>query len=133
MKVWIVLFSVIVTLLLVGCGGSGGGGKKNTVERFQGPFSGTWSSSNSQNGTSSIVIQSDGSFEGTFYNATWDLNGTIEGQIVGDGSFEGIIRIGGSTYSGDGHFTLSSDELDLDGSMAYSGINFTFDFSRDSM
>lgn len=133
MKALILIFSVFVSLLLVGCGGSGGGGNGGDVEQFQGSYSGTWTATNSHVGTSSIVVQPNGSFTGTFVNTTLSLTGTIEGQITGDGSFEGTISVGGGDFDGEGEFTLSEDMLDMAGEFTYQTTTYTFDFSRENV
>lgn len=134
MKVLILLFSVFVSLLLTGCGGSGGGGNGGDVEQFQGSYSGTWTATNSHVGTSAIVVQSNGSFTGTFVNTTLSLTGTIEGQITGDGSFEGTITIGGNDFDGDGSFTLSENLENMAGEFTYqNNTTYTFDFARENV
>lgn len=130
MKVWSILFFVLLTVFLVGCGGSGGGGNDDNVGAFQGNFGGTWTSTNSWSGTSTIDVAPNGSFTGTFVNNTLSLDGTIQGQVVSDGSFEGTITIGGSDYNGDGEFTLSQDQTTMTGHMTYETTTFNFSFTR---
>lgn len=130
MKIWISL-CFLVMLVLVGCGGSGGGSStKQEVERFQGTYGGTWTSNNSQNGTSAIAIAPNGSFSGSIHNNTFNLDGSIEGQITGDGSFEGSIAIDNNVFEGNGTFNLSPDLETMTGTLVDGSLVFTFTFTR---
>jgi hypothetical protein len=131
MKTCIVLFSILLAFFLVGCGGSGGSGKGSEVVFAVGSYSGPWTSTDSQSGTSAIVVANNGSFTGTFYNQGLNLTGTISGQIVSDGSFEGTITLGGNDYEGTGQFVLSQNGDVMDGTMVYNSVTFTFNFTRD--
>ncbi len=127
----LILFAVAsICILLVGCGGSGGGRKSGNVERFQGSFSGTWTSSSSQNGTTAVLIEPNGFFDGEFVNLTHSLTGTIEGQITGDGTFEGTIDLGGTSRTGEGQFTISGDGNTLTGTLDDNGATLTFNLTR---
>jgi hypothetical protein len=130
MKALVIVFSALLSLFLFGCGGSGGGGNGNQVEFVQGAYSGTWTSTNSWNGTSSIQIAPNGSVSGTFFNQTLNLTGTIEGDIVSDGSFGGTITIDGDEYNGDGLFELSNNDDVMTGHMTYQNVTFNFNFTR---
>lgn len=131
MKSFFLFVILIASLLLIGCGGSGGGGNRGNVERFQGQFSGTWVSTSTQHGTTSVVIQPNGSFDGEFVNLTISLTGTIEGQVTGDGSFEGTINLAGNVRTGDGQFTISEDGNSLTGTLDDNGNTLTFTLTRD--
>ena len=106
---------LLVIVLLAGAALVGGCGGSSVATDLAGIWSGTFTTSTSQEGTMRLTISPDGVVGGTFTNSTAGVSGTIIGSINDAGHLTGtIIAIGADldsaltgtlTQQANGHLT----------------------------
>jgi hypothetical protein len=112
----------ILAGLIVGCGGAGDTSHLSSL--YQGSWSGSWSSSDANDGGAiSLIVTADGSFTGTI--ATKTASGTLGGQIDKSGHLTGVggFASGGNMIIG-GAVTMSSGRLSSNFSFVKNGIQY---------
>lgn len=100
------LASALLLVGLVGCGGSGGGSVANSL--FAGHWTGTYTTTGSQNGTADITIGTNGHVTGSGHNNTLNIDFGITGDIDNTGAVTGNLT-GGLAGTLDGTLTIGGN------------------------
>ncbi|MEI7984101.1 MAG: hypothetical protein WCI55_00615 [Armatimonadota bacterium] len=112
----------ILAGLIVGCGGAGDTSHLSSL--YQGSWSGTWNSSDANDGGAiTLVVTADGSFTGSIANKF--ASGTFGGQINKAGGLTGVgsFTSGGNMIVG-GAVTMSSGRISSNFSYLVNGIQY---------
>ena len=114
--------AAILAGLVIGCGGAGD--TSHLSSQYQGSWSGTWNSSDAnEGGAIALVITSDGSFTGTIANKFG--SGTLGGQIDKNGHLTGVGSFtAGSNMIIGGAVTMSSGRISSNFSYVVNGIQY---------
>ena len=123
---------ILISLLVVGCGGSGGGGGDTSlISRFAGLYEGLWTASDDSEGSSFIRIDESGVIDGTIRDDTNDLNGVIAGQVQSNGKVSGTFEYeGSSAVQFTGELKFSNGGNKLKGALTSGSIETTFTLGR---
>ncbi len=104
------------TFVLSGCAGWFSGFGSIHYSPFFGDYTGTWVSNGlSNNGTATLLIDTDGQVRGTVHNNSTDSDGVLTGGIEDDGEVNATVK-----YPGEAVISLSGT-LISDGSGNLSG------------
>ena len=108
--------------LVIGCGGAGD--TSHLSSQYQGAWTGTWNSSDANNGGAiTLTVTADGSFAGTI--ATKTASGTFGGQINNSGRLTGVGSFAsGSNMLIGGEVVISSGRLSSNFSYTVNGIQY---------